>query len=79
MSTASDYWANAQSGSPGTMLAEMQAKLYAGGAGAAREIRSADEIRNRGEGTQDTECPHALDMVQGQQQSLQWCWRQRSS
>ena len=30
MSTASDYWANAQSGSPGTKLAEMQARLYAG-------------------------------------------------
>ena len=30
MSAASIYWANAQSGSPGTMLAEMQAKLYAG-------------------------------------------------
>jgi hypothetical protein len=36
--------------------------------GAAHEIRSADETRDRGEGTQDTECPHALDMVQGQQQ-----------
>ena len=36
--------------------------------GTAHEIRSADETRDRGEGTQDTECPHALDMVQGQQQ-----------
>ena len=36
--------------------------------GAAHEIRSADETRDRGEDTQDTECPHALDMVQGQQQ-----------
>ena len=25
-----DYWAKAQSGSPGTNLAEMQARLYAG-------------------------------------------------
>ena len=30
MSNADNYWAKAQSGSPGTMLAEMQAKLYAG-------------------------------------------------
>ena len=30
MSNADNYWAKAQNGSPGTMLAEMQAKLYAG-------------------------------------------------
>ena len=28
--SANDYWAKAQSGSPGTNLAEMQARLYAG-------------------------------------------------
>ena len=28
--SAHDYWAKAQSGSPGTNLAEMQAGLYAG-------------------------------------------------
>ena len=30
MQASQDYWAKAQAGSPGTMLAEMQQKLYAG-------------------------------------------------